>query len=501
MTHTQTPRRLLASLPTKPTLVAGNGIAADAPITALVADSRRATHGTLFVCIVGAQSDGHRYLPAAYAAGCRCFLVQQLPDAPLPDDACLYLSDDTRRDLAYLAASFYQNPAKDLNIVGITGTKGKTSVAWMCHHMLQTAGIPSGYIGTCGVHYGDVSVDTANTTPDPLLLHRHLRDMKDAGVQTVFLEVSSQAIWQHRVTGIPFGTVALTNLSHDHIGEAEHPNFDHYAACKKRLLTDFGAQTVIVNADDASAEQMLGGVTSPILRCSKQKTADVRATAVCRQIDKGLPGISFTYQTGDDSVPVFLPLPGDHNVDNAIMAMAIVGTLGVLPSVAAAALADLHIPGRFEMMPYRDALVVIDYAHNGASLRAALSALRDYSPRRLVCLMGSVGDRTQCRRRELGDVACALADYTYLTADNPGFEDVESICREIAESFDDPQRYCIIPDRAQAIRTALEGLCPGDALLLAGKGDERFQAVCGRLEPHNDREAVQAVLDELSLRI
>lgn len=501
MTHAQTPRSLLAALPTKPLLVAGDGFAADAPITALVADSRRATHGTLFVCIVGAQSDGHRYLSAAYAAGCRCFLVQYLPTDPLPNDACLYLSDDTRRDLAYLAAAFYQNPAKSLNVIGITGTKGKTSVAWMCHHILQTSGFPSGYIGTCGVHYGNVSADTANTTPDPLVLHRHLRDMKEAGVQTVFLEVSSQALWQHRVTGIPFCAVALTNLSHDHIGGAEHPDFDHYAACKKRLLTDFGAQAVIINADAPHAEQMLLGVSSPILRCSKQKKADVRATAICRQIDNGLPGISFTYQTGDDSVPVFLPLPGDHNVDNAIMAVAIVGTLGISPAIAAAALADLHIPGRFEMIPYRSALVVIDYAHNGASLRATLSALRDYHPRRLVCLMGSVGDRTQCRRRELGDVACALADFTYLTADNPGFEDVESICREIAASFANPMSYQIIPDRAEAIRTALEGLCPGDVLLLAGKGDERFQADCGRLVPHSDRAVVEEYLAELALLI
>lgn len=501
MTYTATVRQFLATLPTPPTLIAGDGIAADAPMDLLVADSHRATIGSLFVCIKGAKADGHRYLAAAYAAGCRCFLVEHQPDAPLPPDACLYLSDDTRRDLALLAAAYYGHSARQMKVIGITGTKGKTSTAWMCHHILQKAGIPSGYIGTCGVYYGQVRIDTANTTPDPLLLQRYLRDMKQSGVQVVLLEVSSQAIWQHRVTGIPFHTAVLTNLSPDHIGGAEHPDFDHYAACKQRLLTDFGAQTVIVNADDAHAEHMLTGVKAPILRCGRQSMANVQATDLCRRTEEGLPGIAFTYRIGTETERVFLPLPGEHNVYNALLALTVTHTLGVPLPLAATALSDLHIPGRFEMIPFKGALVVVDYAHNGAALRAALEALRDYEPRRLVCLFGSVGERTQCRRRELGDVANELSDFTYLTADNPGFERVEDICADIAASFSDESRYLIIPDRAKAVRTALEGLCEGEVLLLAGKGDEQSQAICGRLVPYSDRAVVEEYLSELAVPV
>ncbi|MBE6621082.1 MAG: UDP-N-acetylmuramoyl-L-alanyl-D-glutamate--2,6-diaminopimelate ligase [Ruminococcaceae bacterium] len=501
MTHTATVRQFLAALPTPPTLIAGDGIAADFPMDSLVADSRRATIGSLFVCIRGAKADGHRYLATAYAAGCRCFLVERQPDEPLPPDACLYLSRDTRRDLALLAAAYYGHPARQMKVIGITGTKGKTSTAWMCHHILQKAGIPSGYIGTCGVHYGQVRIDTANTTPDPLLLQRHLRDMKQSGVQIVLLEVSSQALWQHRVTGIPFHTAVLTNLSPDHIGGAEHPDFDHYAACKRRLLTDFGAQTVIANADDIHAEQMLTGVRATILRCGKDTAADVQAINICRQIRDHLPGIAFTYRIGQEIERVFLPLPGEHNVYNALLALTVTHTLGVSLPLAATALSDLHIPGRFDMIPFRGALVVVDYAHNGASLRAALETLRDYEPRRLVCLFGSVGERTQCRRRELGDVANELSDFTYLTADHPGFERVEDICADIAASFPDARRYLIIPDRARAVRTALESLCEGEVLLLAGKGDEQSQAICGRLVPYSDRAVVEAYLSELAVPV
>lgn len=500
MKHNHTARTLLCTLPTPPRHALGMGEAADLPLTTLCCDSRRATARSLFVCLRGAAVDGHRYMSAAYEAGCRCFLAEKLPDVPLPSDALIYLSDDTRRDLAYLAAEYVGHPARDMSIVGITGTKGKTTVAMTCHHIATKAGIPSGYIGTCGVRYGEVVRPTGNTTPGPLELQQYLLDMKEAGVTTVFLEVSSQALWQKRVEGIPFTAVALTNLSPDHIGGAEHPDFDHYVAAKKRLLTDFCAPVALLNADDALVAAMKTDIPATTLLCGLGTGADVRATDIKKTVKNGSLGVSFTYHNRTGSSPVFLPLPGEYNVSNALFALTLTGLLGIPTEKAAAALSDVTIPGRFEVLTVKGATVVIDYAHNGASLRAILGTLRSYATNRLLCLVGSVGERTQCRRAELGAAAAELADYTYLTADDPGLESVVDICREMAAAFPpDSSNYRIIPDRTMAIRDALADLGEGDILLLAGKGDEQIQKIGGRLVPHSDRAVVEAYRDEFAV--
>ena len=494
-------RALLTALPCPPRMIAGEGLAADVTLRALCCDSRRAGENSLFVCIRGALSDGHRYILSAYEAGCRCFLVEYMPDHPLPPDAFVFLSDNTRRDLAYLAAAFYGHPAREMTVVGITGTKGKTTVAMLCHHIAAKAGIASGYIGTCGVYYGEVRRQTNNTTPGPLELQQYLYEMKQAGVQTVFLEVSSQAIWQHRVDAIPFTAVAMTNLSPDHIGTHEHPDFDHYMACKRKLLTDFGAPVVILNADDSLVDRMGEGLTATLLRCGIRRAADVRAADLCHHTQNGLPGTAFIYQSAVGNTPAFLSLPGEYNVFNALFALAIAGTLGINTDIAVTALADASVPGRFETLRVKEASVVIDYAHNGTALRAALNTLRTYAPRRLFCLVGSVGERTQCRRAELGAAASDLADFTYLTADDPGLENVVDICNEMAAAFADDSRYRIIPDRAEAIKTALDELCAGDILLLAGKGHEQFQKIGGKLLPHSDRAVVKEYLATISMPV
>jgi len=498
MNTPHTTRTLLATLPAPPRHAAGSGDAADLALTALCCDSRRATDRSLLVCLQGATADGHCYMSAAYEAGCRCFLCEHMPTVALPSDAMIFLSDDTRRDLAYLAAEYYDHPARHLSVVGITGTKGKTTVAMMCHHIMTKAGIASGYIGTLGVHFGDVVRQTGNTTPGPLELQQYLSEMKAAGITTVFLEVSSQALWQKRVEGIPFTAVAMTNLSCDHIGTHEHPDLEHYKASKKRLLTDFSAPVALLNADDAYVSSLQKDIPCQALLCGFGSHADVRATDVQRATKDGRLGVTFTYHhTGP--CPVFLPLPGEYNISNALFALALTELLGIPTEIGAAALADLTIPGRFEVVPLKGATVVIDYAHNGAALRAVLSTLRAYAPRRLLCLIGSVGERTQCRRAELGKAAADLADYVYLTADDPGLESIVDICREMAAAMPSDSPYRIIPDRADAIRDALADVCEGDILLLAGKGDEQFQKIGGRLVPHSDRAVVEAYRDEFAL--
>lgn len=496
-------RALLDSLPDPPRLIAGDRQAADRTVRGICCDSHRAQEDSLFVCIHGATEDGHAYAHAAYTAGCRVFLTEHNLDKPLPADALVFCSDDTHRDLALLASAFYGNPARHMRMVGITGTKGKTTVAMMCYHILKKRGHAVGYIGTNGVLYGDIHKRTLNTTPGALELQEYLRNMYDAGTEIVLLEVSSQALWQRRIDGISFAVCALTNLYPDHIGAPEHPSMEHYAACKRRLLTDYGAPVIIGNADDDNTAPLLDSISGIVTRCGiYSAAADLRAEAVSDRHAGMLPKTAFICRDEQgEQFPVDLPLPGEHNIYNALFALAIVRALGHPVADTASTLADVCVPGRFEPLKVREALVVIDYAHNGASLQAALTTLRNMKPNRLFCLLGSVGGRSQCRRAELGAVADKLADYTYLTADNPDFESVIDICQDIAAAFKPHflPNYTIIPDRADAIRIALDELSAGDILLIAGKGDEREQRINGHDIPYRDRDIVEEYIAKESL--
>ncbi|MBO5898305.1 MAG: UDP-N-acetylmuramyl peptide synthase, partial [Clostridia bacterium] len=315
-------------------------------------------------------------------------------------------------------------------------------------------------------------------------------------------EVSSQALWQRRVDGIGFEVCAMTNIYPDHVGAPEHPSFEHYVACKRRLMTEFDAPILIGNADD---EQVVAALKDcrDVQWCALAHTAEWRAECIGHELGGCLPVTVFLCRTSEETCAVRLPLPGEHNVQNALFALSIAHALGVSLTDAAASLADVCIPGRFELLTVKGALVVIDYAHNGAALRAMLTSLRALAPERLLCLFGSVGGRTQCRRAELGAVADELADFTYLTADDPNFEPVEDICSDIAAAFK-PRflpNYTVIPDRAEAIRVALDELREGDVLLLAGKGDERTQRIAGQIIPHRDRDVVEAYIRQSVLPV
>ena len=500
-----TVEQLFSALPHAVRHVAGKRTGTALPVNTVCCDSRRATSASIFVCIVGAQNDGHRYMKAAYLSGCRVFLTQTgSAYEPLPQDAAIFETEDTRTALAHLACAYYGHPARSMRIVGITGTKGKTTVAMMCYHILNSLGMSAGYIGTCGVRYGNVQKSTNNTTPDALELQQYLYEMKLAGVSTVFLEVSSQGLWQRRVDGISFDICALTNLYPDHIGYPEHPTIEHYTACKRRLMTDFGAPILIGNADDAATLCLLENGSGRIIRCGSAHDADLLSKDVHTERQGVIPYTVFTCHCKEgEPTRVRLPLPGDHNVQNALFALAIVRALGISEQQAAAALKDVRIPGRFDMLEVKEALVVIDYAHNGAALRAVLGTLKALTPSRLLCLCGSVGGRTQCRRAELGAAADALADFTYLTADDPNFEPVEDICRDMAAAFSPSflPRYKIISDRAAAIREALGELSKGDILLIAGKGDETIQHIGGQALPHSDRAVVESYIGQAVLTV
>lgn len=452
-------------------------------------DSRKVRKGSIFVCIKGAVSDGHRYALSAYEKGCRVFVATHSLD--LPADAMTMITEDTRLALSLLSVRLYRDPSKELHVVGITGTKGKTTSALMAAHILNHCGIAAGYIGSNGVEYGGQHFDTLNTTPESCDIQRYLRDMVTAGMRVCVMEVSSQALKLSRVHGISFDTCAFTNLSPDHISTYEHPDFEDYKACKAALFRTHHHH-LVYNADDPLAEDVVGASRAKTVRIALHRPADLSADGIMLMREPGKLGLQFTLHSDEGEHTVELPFPGVFSVYNALTAIAICRRFGLSIPQIAHALGSVVISGRFEVIDLpHGATVIIDYAHNGVSLRSALETLRQYDPFRLICVFGSVGGRTQMRRAELGRVAAELADLCILTADNPDNEPPMDIIRDIAAAFGkDSCPYLEIPDREQAIAHAVSHSLPGDIILLAGKGHERYQLIAGHQIPFCERDIV-----------
>lgn len=478
----------------------------DEPISMLRCDSRLATAGTVFFCLVGKTADGHLYAPSAYRNGCRVFVVEK--QLELPKDALQYQVTDTRAALADCAAEFYGHPEREMRLIGLTGTKGKTTTALLIRSLLEDVGIPTGYIGTNGIDYLDFHYQTVNSTPESIEIYRYLRYMLDEGVKTCVLEVSSQALWMGRTRGLVFDTVLFTNLSRDHIGGVEHPSFEHYRDCKKMLFTHYPARMAVVNRNDVHSAYIAEGETAPVLDFGLCEPEDIDkplwSASNIRPLQKeNRIGVGFeVYRNGVTTEDTwFLPLPGYFNVQNALAALTVVCEgFGIEPMRAKESLERAVVAGRFETVTSSalpDVTFIIDYAHNGVSLTSILDALREYTPKRLICLFGSVGGRTKERRRDLAEAAGERCDLCILTSDNPANEPPMDIIDDIDTAF--PTGSCPrikIADRAEAIRYAVEIAEPGDIILLAGKGHENYQLVGVKKEPFSEIAILREALDE-----
>ena len=467
-------------------------------ILSLCHDSSQACPTCAFFCKRGAVTDGHIYAYQAYLNGARIFIAER--EIKVPNDAAVIITPNSSSALAKLAVDFYGDPEKNLRLVGITGTKGKTTIAVALYNIATSCGINAGYIGTNGIYYGGEKYETANTTPDVVQLQHTLSNMLDHGITTVFIEVSSQALWQSRIYGLNFDICIFTNLYTDHIGGVEHPTFEHYRDCKKLLFTDYCTNQIIVNADSDHCEYMLEGITDrSIVKVSARGNKDCDFYAQRSMMMKRgiVPGISFECVSGSNTQKrdIFIPMPGIYNVENALLIIATCRSLGIEMVEIARQLHSLKVDGRFEVVPLDsrpNSLFVIDYAHNGASLFAVLKSLREYNPRRIICLFGSVGGRTYGRRRELGEVARDYADVLIITADNPNREDPMLIINEInaAVGHTDKPVY-LFPDRKDAINKAVEIAEDGDYVLLAGKGHETYQLIDGIRTEFSERKILQ----------
>lgn len=474
-------------------IINGTGKALDQiEIEAICYDSRKAYSGSLFVCMEGAQSDGHKYASTAYIRMCKVFVAAHKID-DLPSDTVQIITKDTRAALACLADCFYDFPSSKMRVIGVTGTKGKTTSSLLIYELMRACGVNAGYIGSNGVFFGDMHYKTINTTPESLDLHYYMNRMIENGVDTLVMEVSSQALKQSRVHKIKFDVTVFTNLYPDHIGTFEHPDFDDYKSAKRSLFTSYGTDVIVFNADDQSYRDMIGGVD-----CEKvgfainNPDADYSASKIAYFKAPGKLGVSFECSVGGKKYPVSLSFPGEFSVYNAMTALAVCKRLGMPIDTLIKSMQKIKIKGRFETIELPNgATAVIDYAHNGVSLKAALAALRIYDPKRLICLFGSIGGRTSMRRAELGLVASRDADFCIITSDNPDNEQPTTIIGEIASYFTAGScPYIAIPDRKKAIIYALENSEDGDIILLAGKGHETYQLVNGVREHFSEAEII-----------
>ncbi|MBO4445869.1 MAG: UDP-N-acetylmuramoyl-L-alanyl-D-glutamate--2,6-diaminopimelate ligase [Clostridia bacterium] len=469
-----------------------NGEIGNTEISDLVYDSRDANDAVAFVCLCGAAADGHDYAGKAYDLGCRVFVVQKPVD--LPDDALVVSVADTRAALAHMSANFFEHPSKEVKVVGITGTKGKTTTTYIIKTLLDSCGVKAGLIGTTGASWSDKKVATVNTTPESYETQKILRMMADDGVEVCAMEVSSLGVKQHRVDGINFFCGVFTNITPDHIGGAEHESYEEYYSFKKKFFEM--CDTAVGCADDENTADMISPSAGKKILYGFDEKADYRAENIVPTRQDTYLGVGFDlFRNGRKEGRFRVSLPGKFSVENSLAALCVADLLGVDISVAGKALESVSAPGRAQVAYMnKDYGIIIDYAHNGISLTSLVETIREYNFRRIIALFGSVGDRAQLRREELGKTAAKLCDYTIITTDDPGYEDPEKICKEIAGFMveENPDaKYEIIVDRRQAVLHAMNMLEEGDILLLCGKGHETAQKVKGEKVYYSEIETVR----------
>lgn len=460
-------------------------------VSGLCCDSRKAGPGSLFVALPGARADGRAFIPAAVAQGATAIIAEG--PAEVPEGVTLLQVPDARIALAHVSAAWYGYPARRLTIIGITGTKGKTTTAYILRSILTAAGYRTGMIGTVGTFIGDEMIcDARNTTPESIELHQRFARMLEAGVTHVVMEVSSQAMKLHRVAGIRFHVALFLNLSPDHIGEAEHADFNEYRACKAALFAQ--CRRAVGNRDDENWPIMQARTHNgcPTTTFGFRAGATVRGLDVKPLRTEAMLGSLFTVEGVAE--PYCLSLPGTFNVSDALGAIAVSQALGIPSRAIRTGLERTVVRGRTEVYPHSggDYTVVIDYAHNDVSFKSLLTTLRAYEPSRIIVVFGAGGDRPKMRRADMAREAARYADYAIITMDNPRSERVEDICADITAALEGKIPSEEIYDRRQAIFRALDLAQPGDIVALLGKGHEEYFEINGVRSHFSELE----VLDE-----
>lgn len=474
------------------TYLRGNG---GTEIASVVYDSRKIEEGCLFICIVGANFDGHSFAKEAGEKGAAAILVsEESAVEELPENVTVVHVEDTRYAMAFVSAAWFGHPALKLKTIGVTGTKGKTTTTYLVKSVLERAGLKVGLVGTIETIIGATHIPSANTTPESYVLQETFAKMVEEGIEVVVMEVSSQALMQHRSQGFVFDIGIFTNLSRDHIGPNEHASFEEYLSCKGLLFKQ--CRVGIVNGDDPYVSQVLEGHTCSVETFGMDSKCDLRAVNPKLVQTPGELGVSFDVE-GLLSFEASVATPGLFSVYNALCAIAICRHFGVSVENMQDALRNAHVKGRIEKVKISDKFtLLIDYAHNAVSLESLLTTLKEYQPKRLVCLFGCGGNRSKDRRFEMGEVSGRLADFTIITSDNPRFEEPQAIIEDIKTGFARTNgKYIEICDRREAIAYAISHAEEGDLIVLAGKGHEDYQEICGKKYPMDERVIIKELLD------
>ncbi|WP_456425874.1 UDP-N-acetylmuramoyl-L-alanyl-D-glutamate--2,6-diaminopimelate ligase [Rhodocaloribacter sp.] len=454
----------------------------------LANDSRKVGPGGLFVAVRGERADGHLFIEKAVQNGAVAIVCEAMPEevrTRFPGIAFVRVND-SRAALAELAAAFYDDPSRELTMVGITGTNGKTTTAFLIRRVLEAQGVETGLLGTIAYHAGPKPVEATHTTPDALALQRMLRQMVEAGFSACVMEVSSHALAQKRVRAIDYDAAVFTNLTRDHLDY--HRSFEEYLAAKKKLFDDLSAgATALYNRDDEAGPKIVADTAARVVSYGQAADADLRVEVLSNRID----GLRLRIEGRERA----FRLVGLFNAYNLTAAYGAGRALGFSGDAVLDALAGAPpVPGRFEQIRFADGTtVIVDYAHTPDALENVLRTIRVTKPAgaKLWCVFGCGGDRDPVKRRFMGGIAERYADRVIVTSDNPRTEDPESILNDIRRGMDRPAEALWIVDRRAAIREAAARAAPGDVVLVAGKGHETYQVIGTEKVPFDDREEVR----------
>ena len=472
----------------------------DIDITSLQHNSSKIEKNSMFVAIKGFSSDGHEYIGKAVEAGAKVIMAQEDCDKNIlksvPEDVTLIVVPDTRYALAICACNFYKNPSKNFKLIGVTGTKGKTTSTFMIKEILEKEGKKVGLIGTIATYIaGKKMEDSDRTTPDSLKLQETFRKMADEGCEVVVMEVSSQSLKLDRVTGSDFDMAVFTNFSEDHISPKEHPNMEDYFNSKMKLFEM--CKVGFVNADDLHTSK----VPKLIKDCEITTYGiDNYCNVLAKDITITNSYVDFKVKLGERNERIKTGIPGRFSVYNSLAAICVCQKLGCSPENIKEALLEVRVPGRSELVNNsKELTIMIDYAHSPESLESILNAVKSYTRGNVISLFGCGGDRDTAKRAIMGEISGRIADYTIITSDNPRTENPEEIVKQVEEGIKKTNgKYICIVDRKEAIKHAIQKAGKKDIIVLAGKGHEPYQEINGKKYPFDERLIVNEIIEEMN---
>lgn len=458
-------------------------------VSDIIYDSRKVVPGCAFVCISGTKLDSHDYIEEVVRKGAQVIVVEK--EVAVPFEVTVIKVDSSRKALAYLSAAYFEHPAKEITMIGLTGTKGKTTTSYMIQEILRKAGKKVGLIGTIGAVIDDELIKVENTTPESYELQCLLRRMVEAGVECCIMEVSSQGIKMDRVAGINYDIGVFTNFSSDHIGPGEHESLEEYLYCKSLLFQQ--CKLGLINLDDAHFEGAMKDHTCTIETFGFDPKASLRANHMEYLMEPGFLGIKFDV-TGIMEETFVTAIPGKFSVYNSLVAIFVCIHLHIPVSFMKEALKEIKVQGRVEIVPASDRFtMMVDYAHNAMSVESLLTTIKEYNPKRIVCVYGCGGNRSKLRRYDMGELCGKMADLSILTCDNPRDEEIQEINEDIKVGLTRSNgRYIEIEDRTAAVHYSMEHAEDGDIIILLGKGHEDYQEIKGKKYHYSEREAIMS---------